>query len=239
MSPRHPATTTERRTGDLVDAPFLDDTERAEASWLIARETDVAAQALSPAIARDYERLEHLLDSLPAGRRDERWHDEVLRLARSSAAAPQPWWRRPFVRWSLGGGALAAAAVAVVLLLVQPPELEIAIHRGTRSRDTGDVVVGDRLQVTARPRHGGGDLRVFRANDALVARCPGGPGCVSSTEPYAIDIPLEQPVPYQVILVVGDQRALHALPETPMAAYVNAARAASARVVLLPPVDVY
>src|SRR5258705_1365671 len=105
------------------------------------------------------------------------------------------------------GGALAAAAADAVRLLRPRPrggELEVAILHVDKTRgDPREVVVGDRLVARARPR-GAGDLRVFRSGGTLVARCPDGPGCTESADgEHAIEITLDAPVQYQVILVVG------------------------------------
>jgi hypothetical protein len=75
---------------DLVDAPFIDDDERAESEWLLARDHDPAAQAPSSMLASDYAELEGLLGNLPAGVADESWHEDVLRAAVSSAPASRP-----------------------------------------------------------------------------------------------------------------------------------------------------
>jgi hypothetical protein len=232
----------ERNTGanteDLVDAPFLDDAERAESAWLLARERDPGAPAPSPKLARDHAELDDLLGDLPLGPPDESWHDEVLRRATSSVTPLRPWWRRPAVRW-VTGGALAAAAAAVALLVLRPrpraDELEIAIRRGELARGLGEAAVGDRLIIRAHPR-GPSELRVYRADGPLVARCPDGPGCTTKAQgEHAIDVELEAPVLYHVILVVG---ASAPLSDGTMDAYLEAARAANARVVTYRPIDV-
>lgn len=225
---------------DLAGAPFLDDAERAEADWLVARDRDPTTPAPSPKIARDYAELDELLGSLPAGPSDERWHDEVLRLARASVTPPRPWWRRLAVRWT-AGLAFAGAAAAAIALMLRPPqpaggELQVAIHHGDETRgDAREAAVGDRLVVRARPR-GPSELRVYRVDGPLVARCPAGPGCTTAApDEHAVEITLEAPVQHHVILVVG---ASAPLPEGTMNAYLDAARAAGARVVTSRPIDV-
>jgi hypothetical protein len=224
---------------DLSAVPFIDDEERAESEWLLKRENEPAALAPSSKIANDYVELENLLGSLPTGLPDEQWTDEVLRLAAGSSK-PRPPWRRPAVGWGIGGALVAAAAVMlVVMLLVIPrgPELEVEVRRlDEMRRDPNEVVVGDHLIVRARPP-APGELRVYRSADTLVARCPDGPQCTGAAHgEYTIEIALDAPVQYHVLLVVG--ATAPSLGET-MDAYMNAARAANARIITHEPIDVH
>jgi hypothetical protein len=223
-------------TGDLSEVPYVDDAERAESEWLLARERDPAACAPSAKIANDYAELEDLLGDLPAGRGDDGWQDRVLRAA--AAATPLPAPRRSVVRWLVGGALAAAAAVLAFRLVPGAPraELEVAIRHDEVTRGDGDVVsVGDHMVVTARPREPA-DLRVYRDDGILVARCPTGPACtVSSGGDYTIDVRLAAPVPHHVVLVIG---ATAPLPDGTLDAYVNAARGASARIVVYPSINV-
>lgn len=232
-------------TPDLVDAPFIDDEEGAEAAWLLARDSDPSTPAPSQELARDHAELEDLLGNLPAGASDESWHDEVLKLATSSAApssaapSPPPRRRRAY-RWAIAGALVAAAAVAAVVLIPRPRpravELEVAIRHVDPARgDSTEAVVGDHVVIRARPR-GTGDLRVYRADGVLVARCPDGPGCITAHGEHAIDVRLDAPVQYHVILVDG---LTGDLPGQTMDAYLDAARAANARIVTYPPIDVH
>lgn len=239
---------------DLADVPFLDDAERDESAWLLARERDPGAPAPALNIASEYGEIEDLLSNLPAGSLDERWQDEVLRAASPSAPPSRPWWRRAAFRWAMGGTFVTAAAIAVLVLISRAPtpELDVAIldadpARG-RSREVvvGDqtrsasekAAVGSRLVVTARPR-GAGDLRVFRreaTDGTLVAGCPHGPKCVAPAQgEYTIEITLDAPGEYQVILVVGMSNAL---PSGTMNAYLKAASDASVRIVMSRPIEV-
>ncbi len=244
---------------DLAGLPSDDDAvERAESAWLLAREHDPGAPAPSPAIAREYAELEDLLGDLPPGSSDESWQEEVSRLAMASAAPAPPPRRRRVYRWALAGTLAAAAAVAAVVLLFPRPdprapagELEVVIHTGDAVRgdvgrlhwrgdglggDSTEAAVGDRLIVRARPR-ARGELRVYRAGGTLVARCPGGPGCtVSGDGGHSIEVRLEAPVPHHVILVVG---MTGDLPGATMEAYLDAARAANARIVIHPTIYVH
>lgn len=232
MSPRWRSATGDAE--DLAKAPFLDDEERAEFEWLLARDKDPATPAPSSEIASDYRRIGDLLASMPAGRYVPGWQEEVLRKA---ATLTVPWWRRPMFRWTAGGAtALAAATAALLILIRRPaPELEVAIRHGNQARSSDDAVLGDHLIITARPR-GLGDLRVFGSNSKLVASCPRGPGCMISTAgAYTLELALGAPATYHVILVVGLSNA----PEGgTMDAYLDAASAANARIVAYPPIDV-
>jgi len=225
--------------GDLVDAPFLDAAERAEAGWLLARARDPGAPAPSSAIAHDYAELEDLLGTLPVGPSDDSWQDEVLRLASPPVSPSRPRRRGHAYRWAIAGSLLAAAALAVVVLGPRPrgDELEVAIRHGDLARgDSQEAVVGDRLRIRARPG-GAGELRVYRAGATLVARCPGGPGCATPADgEHAIEVVLDAPVPYYVILVVGRTGDL---PDGSMDTYIDAARAANVRIVTYPPIVVH
>lgn len=235
-----------RGDDDLVDAPFADDAERAEADWLLARELDPAARAPSAKIANEYAELEDLLGNLPEAPLDDSWQDAVSRIGASSAPSVRPWWWRAPARWAAGGAFVAASAAAAWLLIPPAPaELEVAIRpvdptRGDPERsnpERGEKVaaIGDLLIVTARP-HESADLRVYRSEGTLLARCPGGRGCIASPAGgYTIEVTLDAPGQYQVILVVG---AIQATPGDTMDAYLEAARAANARIVTYQPIDV-
>lgn len=213
------------------------DLERAEAEWLLAREDDPSAPAPSSEIAAAYAELEDLLASLPSGSADERWQDDVLRAVSASALPARPWWRMTVARWAMGGALATVAAVMVWIWLPRPAPLEVAVrHVGATRSAPDEAVVGDHLVVTARPREAG-DLRVYRSDGTLVARCPNGPGCRSGSDgAQAIEITLDAPMQYQVILVDG---VSDALPDGGMDAYVSAASAANARIIVHEPIDVH
>jgi len=222
---------------DFADAPSRSDAERAESAWLQARDHDPHAVAPAGGLARDYAELEDLLRDLPPGS-DDHWHDDVLRTVRARPPSPSPWWRGPRARWTWGGA--VAAAIALVLLVRARPridELDVTIRHVDRTRSAPEeVVVGDQLVVTARPTTAG-DLRVYRSGDALVARCPGGPRCtITSDGEQVIELVLDAPVSYQVILVVGRTEPS---PGGTLAAFLSAARAANARVITQVPIDVH
>jgi hypothetical protein len=232
---KHGAPTDPDDGGDAL--LVLDDAARVESDWLLARDRDRDAPAPSAEIASDYAEIEDLLRELPLGPSDESWHAEVLRAAVATMSPPRPWWRRTAFRWTMMGAGVVAAA-AVVLLVVVPPtraELEVALqHVDTTRGGPNEAVVGDHLVVTARP-HGPAELRVYRSDGTLVARCPDGPGCRTLDHgELAIEIRLDAPVPYQVILVVG----VTALPDGTMNAYLDAANAAHADIVTYPLIEV-
>jgi hypothetical protein len=220
---------------DPAEAPSLPDAMRAESEWLLARETDPSAPAPSPEIAADYAELEALLGSLPSGCTGERWQEEVLRAA--SALPSRPWWRTPVFKWVTTGALATAASVVVWRLLPRTPDLEVRFRHTSTTRSTpGEHVIGDHLVITARPREAG-DLRVYRSDGALVGRCPHGPGCKAGAHGVqTIDITLDAPVQYQVILVDG---VSDAPPDGSIDAYLAAARAANARVIIYQPIDVH
>jgi hypothetical protein len=145
-------------------------------------------------------------------------------------AAPAPaWWRRRWMQWSMGGAFATAMAFSVWLLLRRPPpELEVTTRPLVATRaGSQEVAVGDLLVVKARPR-GTADLRVFRSNGEMIARFPGGPASrLSSSGALVIEIILDAPGRYQVILVSGLRQPL---PLGTMDAYIDAARAAKAHI---------
>jgi len=216
--------------------PFIhDDTARAESEWLLARENDPSAPAPSPEVAADYAELEELLASLPCYALDDSWQDRVLRAA--SALSSRPRWRMTVSRWVFGGTVAAAAAAVAWMLLPRTPELAVAVRHLRTTRGAPDeVVAGDQLVVTAQPRMAG-DLRVYRSDGLLVARCPNGPGCTGgSRREQTIEITLDAPLQYQVILVDGTNDVP---PDGTMDQYLEAARAMKARVTRYPPIDVH
>ncbi len=209
--------------GEDEDAPAAD--LEQETQWLLAKEQDPSAPAPSAPLAAEHAELHALLTSLPEGAPDDAWQHAILKQLRAAPAAPAPpWWRRSWIAWSLGGG-LAAAATLAIWLLARPtrPELEITTVSRLDKRSQ-EVAVGDRLVVGARPS-GSADLRVFRSSGELVARCPGGPACTGSGSELHIELVLDAPGRYHVILTAGLNQPL---PETGMEAYIDAARAAGA-----------
>lgn len=218
-----------------LDEDDVSDAEAPESRWLRARDSDPTAPAPSPEIARDYEEIEELLASLPMGAPDPAWQEEVLRTAA----------RRKVFRWTLGGALVTAAAAATAAILLfprTPAELEVEVLPGNMRGDSHkgrseprEAAVGDHLVITATPR-GQGDLRVYRPDGKLVAKCPGGPSCTSAAQgQYTLDVPLDAPVHYRVILVVGRSDAPVG---ATMDEFLDAARVANARIISYPSIDV-
>lgn len=222
---------------DLADVRVLHNAERAESEWLLARENDPTAPTPSSAIAAEYAELEDLLGSLSSGPSDERWQDDVLRAASAAALLPRPWWRTPVFRWVMGGALAVTATVGVLMLLPHAPELEVTVrHIGIMRGAPDEAVVGDHLVVTARPREVG-DLRVYRSDGTLVARCPNGAGCrTGSHGEQTLEITLDAPMQYYVILVDGPSDALL---DGAIDGYLRAADAAGAHITRHRPIDVH
>lgn len=202
-----------------------------EARWLMAREADPSAPAPSEQLAAEHAELHELLTSLPDATGDDGWQQTLLKQVRGGAVSPAapaaPWWRRRWVAWGTGG-VLVAAAALMLWLRSRPagPELHITTIARLDKR-TEEVAVGDVLVIRATPQ-GTTDLRVFRSSGELVARCPGGPACAAaSPDELRIELVLDAPDRYQVILAVGLKQLL---PASNLDTYVEAARAASASV---------
>jgi hypothetical protein len=163
----------------------------------------------------------------------------------SSNVVSIAWWRRPLATWA-GGGAVAAAAAIFLWtrLAPEPPDrAELAyetFHDEAARVRTKEVAVGDRLVVKANPR-GTGDLRVFREDGTLVARCPDEPRCAAKPDgELVLDVTLDAPVQYRIILVVGAKAGtLDPSGDSSMNAYLEAARAANARIEILSPLQVH
>lgn len=225
-SPGKPPDEPDEDEGEDEGAPAAD--LAAEAQWLLAKEQDPSAPAPSEQLAAEHAELHALLTSLPEGAPDDAWQHAILKQVQAAppAAPAPPWWRRSWIPWTLGGG-LAAAATLAIWLLARPtrPELEITTVSRLDKRSQ-EVAVGDRLVVDARPS-GTADLRVFRSSGELVARCPGGPACTGSGSELRIELVLDTPGRYHVILTAELNQPL---PETGMEAYIDAARAAGAHI---------
>jgi hypothetical protein len=205
-------------SGNSVDQPASDASERAEAEWLLARETNPAAPAPSPQAASEYVELEHMLATLPDPRSDHSWHDEVLKKAlaspdevkggmlRPTPAARRAWWKRSATRW--GGGAAAAAAAAAIVVVGLRAEKRTT---GENSEVAVDVsyeggVRGDSERLSSIIARGPkGELRVFRkasltATGYLVARCvPSEVRCKEKGNELVLSISLEEPGHYYVV----------------------------------------
>ena len=197
----------------------------AESAWLRARRNDPGAPPPSPALVRAHAQLESMLGNLAPMRVDDSWHDDVLKAA---IRAHQRTTRR---RWA--ATVLGAAVVSAIWLWPAPrphePKLEVEIEhpRGPTRGGGGEAAIGDRLVVRAELEPGS-DLRVYRDRTDILARCPQGPGCLGSgADELQIELVLELPGEYDVVLVAGAGRAL---PDGPMDGFLAEARTAKARI---------
>ena len=151
----------------------------------------------------------------------------------------RPWARVPdWVGPALRPELAAATGEIIAAVRSGVPEYARPLEGRFGRRITEGVSVAlnqfvDLLGVDSSP----GDLRVYRADGTLVARCPNGPGCRGEAHgAQIIDITLDAPVQYQVILVDGMSDAP---PDAAMDVYLSAARAANARIIPYSPIDVH
>jgi hypothetical protein len=84
--PKDPGNGGAAPVGELGEEP-MDGEARAEAEWLLARETSPEAAAPSAELAEQHEELSHLLATLPAGKSEERRHAAVLERVAAARAA--------------------------------------------------------------------------------------------------------------------------------------------------------
>jgi hypothetical protein len=199
-----------------------------EAVWLRSRNRDPNTPPPSPALARAHEELEDLLRSLPSGRVDDSWHDDVLGAAIHSQ-------RRIAQRRWAGTVAAGVAVIGLVALLwptqvAREPMLAVAIrHEGAivRGGATGTAGVGETLVITARA-DAYCDLRVY-VDGSLVANCPGDSNCRSSktNNEHLLEMRLDLPGYYHAVLAVG---AGIAPLDDRMDAFVSKAQRANAKV---------
>jgi hypothetical protein len=155
--------------------------------WLLARErSERSGLLLDPVRVAQYERLDALLAALPALDPPVGWEARVLAKLPRDAFAP---WKQ---RWA---PALAAGLVAMVgagayfasragreptdLPSARSP-LSMMVTPGGVANRGGTPAVGDTLEVKFELSEPG-ELRVYRADGPLVARCPGGAGCGEAT----------------------------------------------------------
>lgn len=178
------------RNDDDTEHEALREGERAEYEWLMARDADASAPAPSEAVARDYQRLEHMLATLPDDP-DAAWQEGLLdRIRGTQAVAPIRAARKRPTWWlGLGGGAVAVAVLAVVILLppskaqLSPDRLpaELLFSRGGAVRGDADGHhIGDVISTPDRPLST--DLRLYGPDGAMVAHCPDGIGCVRKAD---------------------------------------------------------
>jgi hypothetical protein len=206
--------TDERQGDDDYSNPTFDsDAERAEHEWLIAREANPDAVPPSPEVAQCYAHLESLLSSLPAPADDAHWQEALLKRAAERGDSPsparRPWRRRPEV-YATAGAIFAVAAILLIFLYPRKPTIDpdaaIALaytitHSGTQRADPKDAAIHDSFE--SRLPRGDNDLRIYRPDGSLAARCPEGPGCTTTAGGSQLHVQLDLPGRYSVFLVVG------------------------------------
>lgn len=211
-------------TEDLSTLPFLNDAERAEHDWLIARETDPDAPAPSAKAAAEYDHLEGMLRTLPEPALSDRWRDSLMQRARASKTNGPPVATGPrrAVRWGIAATGLAAAAT-IVLVLRAPPDGPTApyaimsqggkrggdapgVHWGAKRAHVGDHVRSEPLSSTRRA------TRLYRMGETreLLAACPGGRACGRDDQ---FKLMLDRPGRYIFFQVMNTTQSLAAAPD--------------------------
>lgn len=210
---------TDERQGDddFANPTFDSDAERAEHEWLIAREANPDAPPPSSEVAQRYAHLESLLSSLPPPTPDPaddaQWQEALLcRAAERAASPPTPirraWTRRPVTYGAVGVG-LAAAAILLIFLYPRKPTGDLdtvalaytVTHAGTQRAAPQDAALHDYFE--SQIPNGEHDLRLYRPDGTLAARCPGGPGCTTTSSGSQLRVQLDLPGRYSVFLVIG------------------------------------
>lgn len=179
----------------------LDDDER----WLQAREAGTALPPLSRERVAAYEALTEMVRgrgrvAVPASARDE------LRAALDWEEAGRR--RQARRRWMYAATAVAAAAVVVLVLRRPTPEpfmsvrIESAdgLRSGPARGDHNSASIGERLVVDARHPELK-ELRVYRDDRDLVARCPGDRGCAGGGTHWKLTMRFDAPGSYRAIRV--------------------------------------
>ncbi len=149
-----------------------------------------------------YERIAAQLTELPRLAPPAGWEERVLGSVANEAA---PVFRLPWA-WLVP----LAAAAALVLYLVarsQPKEQPLAVRQEVVATQVGrradSATVGDTVRIRATGAGVHRELRVYRGNDELVARCPGDPRCGQDDDATVLDLPLEVPGVYRSLVLAG------------------------------------
>jgi hypothetical protein len=191
------------------------DDRKADEAWLLARETaedGAAVAAPSEETRRVYEALAAELAQLPAVPAPAGWRDRMLAALDEPVPAPAPR-PRPTRRWSLIAAPLAMAAAVLLIwrLSADRPQqiaIEVEVRAGDVVRRSGETpAVGD-LFVARVLLPGAGELRVYRNDSQLFARCPGHKAClpvrrVGDRDEHAIEIPMTSKGDYRAIVIDG------------------------------------
>jgi len=109
----------------------------------------------------------------------------------------------------------AAAALAWVVWQARRPVVEarrLAVRQEVVAMASGrradSAVVGDTLRVSAAGGDGSArELRLYRDNKAVVARCPGSDGCVRRDDSIELTVVLDKPGTYRSLVIVGPRAA--------------------------------
>lgn len=125
--------------------------------------------------------------------------------------------RRRHRGWLIAGPTVAAAAATIGFFVMRAgtvtPALGVSyvVAAGDGiTRGSDGAKLHDHLKVTARLADAGA-MRVYRDDRVLVAECPRDPACTSRTTgkltTHELDLALDAPGRYQIVLVVGDAPA--------------------------------
>jgi hypothetical protein len=190
------------------------DDDKADEAWLLARESaedGAAVAAPSDETRRVYDALAAELAQLPAAPAPAGWRDRMLAALDEPAAAPAPR-PRPTRHWSLIAAPLAAAAAVLLIwrLSADRPQqiaIEVEVRAGDVVRRAGEApAVGD-FFVARALLPGAGELRVYRNDRAMVARCPQHPACrtrkVGDRDELSVELPMTSKGDYRAIVIEG------------------------------------
>jgi hypothetical protein len=192
------------------------DDRKADEAWLLARESaddGTAVAAPSDETRRVYDALAAELAQLPAVPAPAGWRDRMLAALDEPVAAPAPAPRpRPTHRWALIAAPLAMAAAVLLIwrLSADRPQqiaIDVEVRAGDVVRRAGEApAVGD-LFVARVLLPGAGELRVYRNDRAMVARCPQHPACrtrkVGDRDELSVELPMTSKGDYRAIVIEG------------------------------------
>jgi hypothetical protein len=195
-------------TCDRFEREWVDDPDHAA-----AREHLPACAACRAAAAR-YRRVAEMIEGAGATRpMPDGW--DVRLLARLDAdRRRRPRWIAPA---AMAGVAAMAAAAALLLRRPEPAPappgqavaLAVRVEAGAGSQRASSMPrPGDRLAVDARAgrwRHA--ELRLYRSDRELVARCSDAPPCQRDGDRLSAMFPLGAAGRYRVLLIAGDAPA--------------------------------
>ncbi len=208
------------------------------AAW-VAGDAPPEHEAACAACQREraaFERLAGALRDLPALEPPRGWEARVLARVEAADAA-----RAPSAAWRWAAPLAIAAAVAAFFLLRRPKgDEQLAVRQevvvGETARRADTAVVGDRLRARAGGAGTHRELRVYRDEREVVARCPGDERCRDEGGETVLELDLDAPGRYRSVVLAGPRPI-----PSPTGSLDDDARAASeagARVELTGRVDV-